>query len=130
MWRAIVRGVRRDDLRIDALVAADKDVVRVRRAAISTASPRTLISQRLARRIARDFGRRACVGAGAVLGAFCGPTVKADIVANDCRAATVRAIVSPDLPRGLDLVIGRDVTSRTVGSIGVEHGRVVLRCKR
>jgi hypothetical protein len=106
----------RGGLRVDALVSGARDVKRVC-ALVTTASARTVVSPRLASRVAETIGEPSgCAGSPSIGGRRCGPTARVDVVVNGCKAATVRAVVAP-LPKGLDLAIGRDVIERSVKRI-------------
>lgn len=112
--------VRSGGLRASSLVAGNRDVARVP-ALISTALARTVVSPALARLLTdREPGPAQCTSA-VWLGRACGRTVKLAVAADDCRAVDTRAIVSPSLPRGVDLAIGWDVLEPT--TIGIDFAR-------
>jgi len=97
---------------VEATVAGRRGVERVRRARLSTGGERTLISSRLAARLQDVRGPRRCTDR-TWAGRFCGPSAKIGVFVDNCRAATVRAVVAP-LPHGFDLAVARDVLRRTV----------------
>jgi hypothetical protein len=70
--------------RADALVSGGKSVERVRDALVSSAAPRTVISSRLADRVARPLGPPwRCTGSPSIP-KVCGPTARVDVVVNGC----------------------------------------------
>jgi hypothetical protein len=112
----------RKGLTTDAVVSGGRNVERISNAIVSSAAPRTLISARLADRIAKRTGLPwRCTGSPSVPKA-CGVTTIVDVVIDGCQAATVRAVVAP-LPRGLDLAIGRDVIMKSVKRIQFSPSR-------
>ena len=116
--------MRRGGLRAEALISGGKDVERVRDALVTTAAPRTVISSRLADRVARKVRDPWRCSSSPSIGKACGPTARVDVVVDGCRAASVRAVVAP-LPRGLDMAIGRDVIGKSVKRIQFSPARPV-----
>jgi hypothetical protein len=105
----------RGGLHVDVLVSGGR-YVRSTCALVTTASARTVVSPRLAARVAETIGGMTECTTSPSLGRRCGSTARVDVVVNGCRAATVRAVVAP-LPRGLDLAIGRDAIEKSVKRI-------------
>ncbi len=124
------RGTRRytGGLRVDSLVSGDRDVLRIRRALVSTGTARTILSPRLAKRVTDERGPRACTAAAWAGGEVCGAQAQVHVVVDHCRAATIKAIVSP-LPKGVDLVVGGDVLRRVVDHIEFGPPAPVVVCK-
>jgi hypothetical protein len=120
--------MRRRGLRAEALVSGGKDVERVRYALVTTAAPRTVISSRLADRVAGNVGDPWKCSSSPSIGKACGPTARVDVVVDGCRAASVQAVVA-QLPRGLDLAIGRDVIEQSVKSISFSTVPATFRCR-
>jgi hypothetical protein len=113
-------------LTVDALVSGDQGVEHVRRATVSTAAPRTLLSTRLAAEIANP-GPDRCTWV-ATLGKVCGPSVRVTVAMNGCRAADVHAVTA-EMPRGYDLTIGRDVVEKVVREIDFSTTPTRIKCR-
>lgn len=109
-------------------VAWIRDRLRTERlpsAVVSSALPRSVLSGRLAGRVARSAdGPWSCTSSPSV-GKACGPTARVEISIDGCPAAKVRAVVAP-LPRGFDLAIGRDVIGRSVKRIQFSPSRLAM----
>lgn len=111
---------------VEAVVAGGRGVERLRNARLSTVGERTLISSRLAGRLQDVPGPRRCTDT-VWGGRICGPTAKVGIFVDNCRAATVQAVVAP-LPHGLDLAVARDVLRRTVRMVDFGTGGPTVYC--
>ena len=98
-------------LRSQAIISGDRGRVGVARAGVSSGTPTTVISRRLANRIAREREPGRCTSAPWALTTFCGDTAPIDVAINECTGARVNAVVTDDLPRDVDLVVGRDALS-------------------
>lgn len=119
---------RRWGLRTDALISGGKNVVRVRKALVTSAAPRTVISPQLAKRIARAVdGPQKCSSSPSI-GRICGKTLKVDVVIKSCKGATVRAVVG-QLPRGLDMAIGHDAIAKSVKRIDFGTRPATISCR-
>ena len=101
---------------------------RIASAPVSSALPRSVISTRLADRIVRNVGDGWRCTSSPSFGKACGPVAKINISIDGCRAATVRAVLSP-LPRGLDVVIGQDVLEKSVKRIDFSTMPATFRCR-
>jgi hypothetical protein len=113
-------------LTVDALVAGDQGVERVRRATVSTLAPRTLLSTRLAAGVANP-GPERCTWVAA-LGKVCGPSVPVAVAMKGCRAVQVAAVAA-EMPRGYDLTIGRDVIEKVVRRIDFATNPATITCR-
>jgi hypothetical protein len=100
----------RGGLHVRALISGDRDVKQVC-AHVTTASARTVVSPRLASRVAETIGGMTACTTSPSIGRRCGPMARVDVVVDGCRAASVQAVVAP-LPRGLELAIGRTSSTR------------------
>jgi hypothetical protein len=96
-------------LAIDALVAGDFGVKRVRRAIVSPNMPRTLVNSDVAAEITRAAGPERCTRL-MPFGKVCAPSACVAVALKGRPAVNVRAVAAP-MPRGVDLVLGRDVLS-------------------
>lgn len=101
----------RGGLRVQALVAGTRYVERVPSAAVAAHAARTLISTRLASEVSGAPGPSRCSRAAVVRPGLCGLSAPVAVALPSCRAVKVRAVEVP-MPRGADLVIGRDVLDR------------------
>jgi hypothetical protein len=100
-------------LRAAAIVSGDRGRVGVARAGVSSGTPITVVSPRLAQLVThRRGGERRCARAPWASRSYCGPSATVDVAVGECVGTRVEAIVTNDLPRGVDVVVGRDALSQ------------------
>jgi hypothetical protein len=121
-------------LRVNTTVAGDRERVDVQRAVVSTGTAKTIVSAEIAKRVSTEHGARACLRAPFWLDplqrTLCSATVPIDVAIAGCAAARVHAVVASEMPRGVDVVLGRDAQFATLKQIDFGPTTPMFTCRR